>query len=186
MPSAPMFSSSYILSSSSTMMPGSTPPTPSAGEAAESPPILPQLVPLSPFTTTSMSSQDRWTASSSIPSPMPSASAQNAMLPGVHFLPQFSMRGLTNAKQAPPSDSPDIVAWFGAFPIRESTKCTDMLAGGMFTQAEIVEYNGKREAMFVFHVSVTPVSSPCLTQSYAVPRIWLYKRKARLSCATAQ
>lgn len=55
----------------------------------------------------------------------------------------------------------DIVAWFGSHPIRESDKCSSMLAGATFVQAEIVDYNGKKEAMFVFSVRTSAYPSPC-------------------------
>ncbi|KAI0630849.1 velvet factor-domain-containing protein [Trametes polyzona] len=50
---------------------------------------------------------------------------------------------------AAPSD-PDIVAWLGSFPIRESSKCTPLLSGSTFTQAVVVEYGGKPVPMFIY------------------------------------
>lgn len=52
---------------------------------------------------------------------------------------------------------PDVVAWLGPYPIRESSRCTDMLAGGTVVQAENVDFEGQRAVVFVF-----PVSPPVL------------------------
>ncbi|OJT12304.1 hypothetical protein TRAPUB_11171 [Trametes pubescens] len=89
--------------------------------------------------------------SSLYPSPMAVAHGQNAMLPGVQSLTAIAKLPC-DPRQVPTSqfDSPDVVAWFGSHAIRESDKCSSMLAGATFVQAEIVDYNGKKEAMFVF------------------------------------
>ncbi|KAI0367594.1 hypothetical protein BV20DRAFT_949968, partial [Pilatotrama ljubarskyi] len=58
---------------------------------------------------------------------------------------------LNAASTAPPNiGDPDVVAWLGTFPIRESSKCTAMLSGGTFVECPVVDYRGKRTAMFVF------------------------------------
>ncbi|EIW58378.1 uncharacterized protein TRAVEDRAFT_58661 [Trametes versicolor FP-101664 SS1] len=44
----------------------------------------------------------------------------------------------------------DVIAWFGSFPIRESSRCTDMLSGATFTQAESGEHHGRPATMFIF------------------------------------
>lgn len=54
------------------------------------------------------------------------------------------------------SDS-DVIAWLGPHPIRESSRCTDMLAGGTVVQAEDVDFGGQEAVVFVF-----PVSPPVL------------------------
>ncbi|KAI0774791.1 velvet factor-domain-containing protein [Trametes elegans] len=56
------------------------------------------------------------------------------------------------SKQPLTSDphNPDIVGWFGSFPILESSKCTTMLSGATFMQAAVLDYKGKKEMMFVF------------------------------------
>lgn len=51
----------------------------------------------------------------------------------------------------------DVVAWSGPYPIRESSRCTDMLAGGTVVQAENVDFGGQEAVVFVF-----PVSFPVL------------------------
>lgn len=51
----------------------------------------------------------------------------------------------------------DVVAWLGPYPIRESSRCTDMLGGGTVVQAENVDFDGQKAVVFVF-----PVSSPVL------------------------
>ncbi|KAL7280908.1 hypothetical protein ACG7TL_005852 [Trametes sanguinea] len=53
-------------------------------------------------------------------------------------------------RQLANSDDPDIVGWFSDFPIRESSRCTVMLAGATFIEAAIIDYKGKRTAVFVF------------------------------------
>ncbi|TFY59569.1 hypothetical protein EVJ58_g5701 [Rhodofomes roseus] len=45
---------------------------------------------------------------------------------------------------------PDIVAYMGDFPIRESSKCTADLVGATFVQSSGLEYKGKKALMFVF------------------------------------
>ncbi|KAH9852639.1 velvet factor-domain-containing protein [Lenzites betulinus] len=47
-------------------------------------------------------------------------------------------------------DVSPIVAWLGSYPIYEGSKCTYLLAGVTFTQAELVDYNSKQAAMFVY------------------------------------
>ncbi|KAI9056496.1 hypothetical protein FKP32DRAFT_1615973 [Trametes sanguinea] len=44
----------------------------------------------------------------------------------------------------------DIVAWYGDVPIHESSKCSAMLSGGTSMQAEVIDYKGKKSAVFVF------------------------------------
>ncbi|KAI8996334.1 velvet factor-domain-containing protein [Trametes punicea] len=44
----------------------------------------------------------------------------------------------------------DIVAWYGNFPVRESSRCTIMLSGATFMQAAVVGYKGKKATVFVF------------------------------------
>ncbi|OSD00527.1 hypothetical protein PYCCODRAFT_1356135, partial [Trametes coccinea BRFM310] len=44
----------------------------------------------------------------------------------------------------------DIVATFGDFQIRESSKCSDALSGTTSTHAEVIDYKGKKSAVFVF------------------------------------
>ncbi|KAI0325889.1 hypothetical protein GY45DRAFT_174889 [Cubamyces sp. BRFM 1775] len=44
----------------------------------------------------------------------------------------------------------DIVAWFGSYPIHESSNCTRALAGATFTTAVIIDYENKQTAVFVF------------------------------------
>ncbi|CDO68197.1 hypothetical protein BN946_scf184938.g49 [Trametes cinnabarina] len=48
------------------------------------------------------------------------------------------------------AEDSDIVAWFDMFPIRESSRCTVMLAGATFVEASVIDYKGKRTAMFAF------------------------------------
>ncbi|KAI0634009.1 velvet factor [Trametes polyzona] len=97
--------------------------------------------------------------------------APTAFLPGPAIGPYQappSQYGLTSDRAGwPPVTTdaqghldPDIVAFFGDYPIRESSRCTTMLWGSTFTQAEIIEYNGKRVPMFVYSVSrfLCPVS----------------------------
>ncbi|KAH9893495.1 velvet factor-domain-containing protein [Cubamyces lactineus] len=42
-----------------------------------------------------------------------------------------------------------IVAWFGSFPIHESSNCTQALAGATFTTAAVIDQDQKPTAMFV-------------------------------------
>lgn len=58
-------------------------------------------------------------------------------------------------------DDDDVIAWFGSFPIRESSRCTDMLSGATFTQAESGEHRGKPATMFIFSVSTRARGRPC-------------------------
>ncbi|KAL7284688.1 LOW QUALITY PROTEIN: hypothetical protein ACG7TL_001991 [Trametes sanguinea] len=44
----------------------------------------------------------------------------------------------------------DIVATFGDFQICESSKCSDALSGTTSTHAEVIDYKGKKSAVFVF------------------------------------
>lgn len=57
-----------------------------------------------------------------------------------------------------PSDQspldPDIIAYMGDFPIRESSKRTTDLVGGTFVQSSGLEYKGRKALMFVFSVRV--------------------------------
>ena len=49
---------------------------------------------------------------------------------------------------------PDIIAYMGDFPIRESSKRTTDLVGGTFVQSSGLEYKGRKALMFVFSVRV--------------------------------
>lgn len=96
--------------------------------------------------------------SSQYSSPMVVGHGQGAMLPGVQSLAgiaryPYDARGT----QAPGLIHEEPVAYFGSHPICGSDKCSHMLAGATFVQAEIVDYNGKKEAMFVFSVSAITV-----------------------------
>ncbi|OBZ76352.1 hypothetical protein A0H81_03069 [Grifola frondosa] len=44
----------------------------------------------------------------------------------------------------------DVVAYFGDYPIAESSKCTEALAGATFVQSATLDYKGKKVLMFVF------------------------------------
>ncbi|KAI0654037.1 velvet factor-domain-containing protein [Cubamyces menziesii] len=43
-----------------------------------------------------------------------------------------------------------VVAWFGSYPIQESSNCTQALAGATFTTAVVIDHDSKPTAMFVF------------------------------------
>ncbi|KAI9063880.1 hypothetical protein FKP32DRAFT_1555448, partial [Trametes sanguinea] len=66
--------------------------------------------------------------------------------------PLSSLQITPPAPARPPaySNDPDIVGWFSDFPIHESSCCTVMLAGATFMEAAIIDYKGKRTAVFVF------------------------------------
>lgn len=49
---------------------------------------------------------------------------------------------------------PDIIAYMGDFPIRESSKRTMDLVGGTFVQSSGLEYQGRKALMFVFSVRI--------------------------------
>ncbi|KAJ8487043.1 hypothetical protein ONZ51_g4455 [Trametes cubensis] len=44
----------------------------------------------------------------------------------------------------------DIVAWFGYYPIFESSNCTRALTGATYTTAVVIDHQSKQTAMFVF------------------------------------
>ncbi|KAI0774777.1 velvet factor-domain-containing protein [Trametes elegans] len=44
----------------------------------------------------------------------------------------------------------DTVAYFGDFPIQESSICTNALSGSTFTQSSVIDYNGEKVITFVF------------------------------------
>lgn len=97
------------------------------------------------------------------PSSMVPAHSQGIVLPGVQSLVEAGqLPGDDQGHQmrSPEPGPEDIVAWFGSHPIRESDKCSTMLAGATFVQAEIVDYHSKKEAMFVFAVSASPYVFP--------------------------
>ncbi|KAI0351933.1 hypothetical protein OH77DRAFT_1523819 [Trametes cingulata] len=54
----------------------------------------------------------------------------------------------------------DIAAWYGSFAIREDSKCTTMLSGATFMQCSVLDYRGRKAAMFVFSVRVLPLPLP--------------------------
>jgi len=56
----------------------------------------------------------------------------------------------------------NVVHHLGNFPILESTKRTQALAGTTFVQAVLVEYRGKKAVMFAFSVSSKPSVWPLL------------------------
>ncbi|KAH9851327.1 velvet factor-domain-containing protein [Lenzites betulinus] len=66
-----------------------------------------------------------------------------------YAIPARPTMSYEDAQSSSGTDS-DIVAWLGSFPIRKASKCTHLLAGVTFTQAQCVDYNGKRAAMFVY------------------------------------
>lgn len=113
--------------------------------------------------------------------------SQGAMLPGVQSLAGIGrLPGDVREMPAPEYAPADVVAWFGSYPIRESDKCSSMLAGATFVQAEIVDYNGKKEAMFVFSVRggvLLTLRATVLTPSI---RTSLSRSRARSSSATAR
>lgn len=91
------------------------------------------------------------------------AHSQGIVLPGVQSLVEAGqLPGDDQGHQmrSPEPGPEDIVAWFGSHPIRENDKCSTMLAGATFVQAEIVDYHSKKEAMFVFSVSASTYVSP--------------------------
>lgn len=49
---------------------------------------------------------------------------------------------------------PDIIAYIGDFPIRESSKRTTDLVGATFVQSSGLEYQGRKALMFVFSVCI--------------------------------
>ncbi|KAL1942700.1 hypothetical protein VTO73DRAFT_4940 [Trametes versicolor] len=89
--------------------------------------------------------------SSQYSSPMVAGHGQGSMLPGVQSLAAIARYPCdARGTQASGFIAEAPVAYFGSHPICESEKCSHMLAGATFVQAEIVDYNGKKEAMFVF------------------------------------
>ena len=52
----------------------------------------------------------------------------------------------------------DIVAWFGYYPIFESSNCTRALTGATYTTAVVIDHQSKQTAMFVFTVGSTPLN----------------------------
>ncbi|KAI0823339.1 velvet factor-domain-containing protein [Trametes gibbosa] len=87
--------------------------------------------------------------------PLPPSREQFSAALSPTTLPPFSQLPIGPEHHAPEAKSSqtsgsNIVAWLGSFPIREASKCTSLLAGVTFTQAQSVDYNGKRAAMFVY------------------------------------
>ncbi|KAI0372689.1 hypothetical protein BV20DRAFT_963751 [Pilatotrama ljubarskyi] len=78
-------------------------------------------------------------------------SRQPPILPGFQDLALVHQHAAaaSAARYHGPQDG-DIVAWYGAYPIREDTKCTHMLSGGTFMQCSVLHYKGRKTAMFVF------------------------------------
>ncbi|KAH9888990.1 velvet factor, partial [Cubamyces lactineus] len=67
-----------------------------------------------------------------------------AVLPPIHSGPSSShVHPLTSAGD-------ELVAWIGSFPIHEKSKYTTMLSGATFMQSAVIDYKGKKTAMFVF------------------------------------
>ncbi|KAI0774790.1 velvet factor-domain-containing protein [Trametes elegans] len=114
---------------------------------ASLPPLLPGdgRYQTSPFRPNLISSIDRSPPGQSGLCPLQESSvASFARVPGA---------GVLSNNGGPPwvdPRDPDIVAWFGSFPIRESSCLTTMLSGETFTQSSVLEYKGKNTMMFVF------------------------------------
>ncbi|OSD02920.1 hypothetical protein PYCCODRAFT_272503 [Trametes coccinea BRFM310] len=104
-----------------------------AQSARALPPLFPTYPPHAPM--------------ASLQSTLPSAPPPFFAPPPFAYLP-FAPQA--PARQLADSDDPDIVGWFSDFPVRESSRCTVMLAGATFMEAAIIDYKGKRTAVFVF------------------------------------
>ncbi|KAI0334573.1 hypothetical protein GY45DRAFT_1242165 [Cubamyces sp. BRFM 1775] len=79
--------------------------------------------------------------------------SQPPVLPGVHNMMSdyaYSSAARYAAESALGVQGDEVVAWFGAFPIYENSKCTAMLSGATFMQSAVIDYRGKKTAMFVF------------------------------------
>ncbi|KAJ8472762.1 hypothetical protein ONZ51_g8299 [Trametes cubensis] len=85
--------------------------------------------------------------------PQPAGSTQPPALPGVHNMMSnhaYPPAARHAAELALDVHGDEVVAWFGAFPIYENSKCTTMLSGATFMQSAVIDYEGKKTAMFVF------------------------------------
>ncbi|KAI0942907.1 hypothetical protein AcV7_002194 [Taiwanofungus camphoratus] len=88
------------------------------------------------------------------PSPLPGPPSLSIQIPrpssSTSYMPsqvQAQYRSSYPAASCAPSD---VVAYLGNYPITESSKCTEALAGATFVQSASLEYKGKKALMFVF------------------------------------
>ncbi|OJT03302.1 hypothetical protein TRAPUB_6080 [Trametes pubescens] len=99
-------------------------------------------------------------------------------------LPSFNddARPINSTPALPDSD---VIAWSGSFPIHESSKCTDMLSGTTFTQAERGEHRGRPATMFIFS-DLAVHSEGTFVLRYRVAEMGVHYSQPRLFSAVAE